>query len=312
MEQFWKILVFTCAGVSTILTTVSYLMDIKGGSYRSVVNTYIPAMCYDSTGNPIRDCLGGWFYKVSTKSAEKNASFAKSHNWNYVLLSSNVKSQSARERLVNNVLAFRKQNIAVHLMCLEDTVYIDHPTSAYDEISDILKFVNENNLDIQGIHTDCEPHGREDWKKANSEEKKRIFKDYLKVIEYGRKAINEFRPNTVYSGAVAWWYPQKVVSKELQYGRGYDLVKKTRFDFIIPMIYGGAGGTIERVVSRSDDYINDGVATVVGISVEDYEYSKFNDVIKEIKKIRNQKNNNEFFNGFSIYSNHHYPDWEKY
>jgi len=286
-------------------------MDIQGGTFRNMVNTNVLAMCYDSTGSPTRDCFGGWFY--SSKDPEKNAKFAKAHNWNYVLLSANVKSEWDREYLKSNVLAFRKQNIAVHIMCLEDTVYIDHPITAYDEISDILKFVNENNLDIQGIHTDCEPHGRKDWPDATVEERNKIFKNYLKVIEYGRKAINELRPNTVYSGAVAWWYSRMTMNDELQYGRGYDLTKMTRYDFIIPMIYDGAGGSVEEVVNKSKDYIiNDGVATVIGIAVQDYEYSKFNSVVNEIKKIRNEGTNSEYFNGFSVFANIYYPDWNNY
>lgn len=158
-------------------------------------------MCYDSRGKPSRNCLGGWLY--SAKSASKNAKFAKAHNWNYDLLSSNVKSEWDRQHLKNNILAFRKQNIAIHIMCLKDTVYIDNPISAYNEISDILRFVNENYLDIQGIHTDCEPHARADWKNASVVEKSENFAKYLEVIEYGRRAINDFRPNTAYSGAVA-------------------------------------------------------------------------------------------------------------
>jgi len=274
--------------------------------------TYIPSMCYDSLGKPTTDCFGGWFYRVNAKTAKKNAMFAKSHHWNYVLLSSNVKTDAAKQRLIDNTLEFRKQGIAVHIMCLEDTVYIDNPVSAYNEISEILKFVNKNKLDIQGIHTDCEPHGRDDWKNASTTERNVIFNNYLKVIEYGRKAINEFRPETAYSGAVAWWYSQKAKNGELKYGRGYDLVKKSRFDFIIPMIYDGAGGTVNKVVSRSNDYINDGAATVIGIAVKDYEYSKFNDIVNEIKAIRNNSTNSKYFNGFSVYANQYYPDWDKY
>ncbi|ORX75984.1 hypothetical protein BCR32DRAFT_329570 [Anaeromyces robustus] len=194
-------------------------------------------------------------------------------------------------------------------MCLENTDYIDNPILAYNEISEILKFVNENNLDIEGIHIDCEPHGREDWKTASVEEKNDIFNNYLKVIEYGRQAINEFRPNTKYSAAVAWWYSAITKNKELVYGRGGDLVNKDRLDFIIPMIYDGAGGTVEKVISNSEDYITDNVSTVIGIAVNDYNYNNFNNIIQEIKKRRRES---KYFKGISIFANHLYPDWDDF
>jgi len=299
MEQFWKVLFFVCLGISTIVTTLAQPVNRA--------SSYVPTMCYDSRGRPSKNCLGGWFY--SAKLASKNAKFAKAHNWNYVLLSSNVKSDWDKQYLINNVLAFRRQNIAVHIMCLEDTVYIDNPVSAYEEISNILKFVNENNLDIQGIHTDCEPHARADWKNASVEEKNKIFAKYLEVIEYGRKAINEFRPNTVYSGAVAWWYSILTKNGELQNGRGYDLVQTKRFDFIIPMIYDGAGGSVDAVVSKSEDYITDKAASVIGIAVKDYEYKNFNTIMSKIKKYCT---NSKYFNGFSVFANIYYPDWDNY
>ena len=37
--------------------------------------------------------------------------------------------------------------------------------------SKCIQFVNKNKLDIQGIHTDCEPHGRDDWKNASTTER---------------------------------------------------------------------------------------------------------------------------------------------
>ncbi|OUM58316.1 hypothetical protein PIROE2DRAFT_64496 [Piromyces sp. E2] len=263
-------------------------------------------MCYDANKIPSKNCLGGWFYRVNVKTAEENAAFAKSHGWNYVLLSSNVNSENARQRLIRNVKAFRAQDIAVHIMCLEDTVYIDDPETAYNEIASILKFVNEQQLDIQGIHIDCEPHGREDWKTASVEERNVIFNNFLKVVENGRNAINDVRPNTTYSAAVAWWYSSKAKQSELQYGRGYDIVRRDRLDIIIPMIYDGAGGTVERVISRSEDYITDKAATVIGIAVEDYEYGLFKNITQEITNIRG---GSDYFYGISVYANQYYPDW---
>jgi len=304
--NLWKTIVTCTVGLSSILATLSYILNINEKGAFNMMQTFIPAICYDTDGNPSKQCFGGWFYRVHTKTAEENAAFAKEHGWNYVLLSSNVKSENARQLLINNTKAFREQDIAVHVMCLEDTFYIDDPTKAYDEISSILTFVNEQQLDIQGIHIDCEPHAREDWKTANNKEKNDIFNRYLKVIENGRKAIQEIRPNTTYSGAVAWWYSSLTKQKELEFGRGYDLVNEKRLDFIFPMIYEGAGGTVKKVISRSEDYITDRAATVIGIAVEEYEYNTFKNVTQEIMTIRGES---DYFHGISVYSNHHYPDW---
>ena len=61
-------------------------------------------------------------------------------------------------------------------MCLEDTIYIDNPISAYSEISEILKFVNKKKLDIQGIHIDCKPTNKKEWYSVSDEERNEIFK----------------------------------------------------------------------------------------------------------------------------------------
>ena len=59
--------------------------------------------------------------------------------------------------LFKTALALKEKNIDVHLMCFEDTNYIDNPISAYNEISEILKYVNAIDFDLQGIYIDCPP-----------------------------------------------------------------------------------------------------------------------------------------------------------
>lgn len=276
-------------------------------SSSSSQKNFLPLIC--DSNLPQKNCLGGWFYKIEKKTSEKNSLFVKNHNWNFIFITTNIKTQKGKNLLKENSLFLNKNNISIHLMCLEDTFYIDEPKKAYEEISEILKYVNEEKINIKGIHIDCEPHAREDWKNGTNDKKNEIFNNYLKVIEYGRKAINEFKPNITYSGAVAWWYSNKVKNKELNFGRGFDLVNKDRFDFIVPMIYDGAGGSVKKVIERSNDYFNDNVGVVIGISVKDYDYLIFNNVIEEIKNIRAS---NQFFYGISIFANHYYPDWDDF
>jgi len=263
-------------------------------------------MCHKSS---FKDCLGGWFYEIHKKPAKRNAEFASDHGWNYVLLTTNVDSHYSKQLLVNNTLAFREKNIDVHLMCLEDPSYIDNPISAYREISKILKYVNEKNLDIQGIHIDCKPTDKKEWYSVSEKERNKIFKKYLKVLEYGRKAINDFRPQTTFSGGVAWWLSGDAKSGELEYGRGYDLVNEDRLDLIIPMIFNGSGGSIEKIIEYSEDFLSDKVSTSIGISVEDYDYNEFDDFIQEIK---DNRKDNKYFKGICVFANIVYPDWNDY
>ena len=72
-------------------------------------------------------------------------------------------------------------------MTLEDTVYLYDPQTAYDHMEKLLLDVNNNSLDIQGIHIDVEPHATNEWKSGDSNLRKEIFKNYTKVIENCRK-----------------------------------------------------------------------------------------------------------------------------
>ena len=142
------------------------------------------------------------FYHLSDNTPEYSAKFAKSKNWNFVLLSLNVNS----ERTIKNIKAFRNQNISVHSMTLQDNDYLYNIQKAYDKIEEVLIYVNNNNLDIQGIHIDVEPYATGEWKSGDLEIRKEIFDNYTKILELCRKAINKYRPNITFSAAVGWFY----------------------------------------------------------------------------------------------------------
>jgi hypothetical protein len=263
-------------------------------------------MCVDENSQPSKDCYGGWFYKTNLYGPVYNAKFAKLKNWNYVLLTANVKQ---KDLLISNVKEFRKQNIAVHLMTLEDIIYLDNPGMGYSLMKQLLNFVNEYNLDIQGVHIDCEPHGHPNWKNGNQEVRNAIFQNYIRLIEECRQAVNEVRPNITLSAAVAWWYSSLTKKNKLDNGRGYDLVNKNRLDFVIPMIYDGAGGTAERVLNCAEDYLSDNASTVIGIAYADYNENLSSTVATIVE--RSKMNHPDYFNGIAIFSNHHYKDWGK-
>jgi len=262
---------------------------------------FTPYICLDENMKPSKNCIGGWFYRTTDCTPEYNARFAKSKNWNYVLLSFNVNHKN----ITDNIKEFRKQNIAVHLMTLQDTKYINNPQEAYDKIKEVLVFVNNNKLDIQGIHIDAEPHAMTEWKNGENDVRTQIFQNYTRVLENCRKAINEYRANVTFSAAVAWFYSSKTKKNEIVGGRGFDLVNKDRLDFIFPMVYSGAGDTIQDIIKHSDDYISDNSNTVIGISVKEHGENLPN-IMNQVFESRKASS---YFYGVAIFSNRYYSDW---
>jgi hypothetical protein len=268
---------------------------------------FIPSMCLDENNQPSKNCYGGWFYKTHAYGPEYNANFALRKHWNYVLLTASVND---KDFVAANVAAFRGKNIAVHLMTLEDTGYLDHPGEGYDLMKKLLTFVNDYHLDIQGVHIDCEPHGHPDWQEDSSQAvKNSIFQNFIRVLEECRQAVNEIRPNTTLSAAVAWWFSSHTKKGQLENGRGFDMVNEKRLDFIVPMIYDGAGGTADRVLQRAKDYLTDEAGTVIGMAAADYHGTLQSNVTTVIERSRSDFP--DYFNGISIFSNHHYDDWGK-
>ena len=295
-EPFYKRRLFWIILSSVILIVIIIIIIVV--VTRKSNKEYIPYMCLDEKNNPSKNCIGGWFYRTSAHTPEYNANFAKSKNWNYVLLSLNVGSK----RTIENIKAFRNKNISVHFMTLQKTDYLFDPQTAYDEIEKLLIFVNNNTLDIQGIHIDVEPHATDEWKNGDSDIRKKIFQNYTIVLENCRKAINKYRPNITFSAAVGWFYSSKTKKNEIIGGRGNDMVDKNRLDFIIPMIYSVT--TLNDILKHSQDYIDDKANTIIGLAVLDHN-DNLQNIINQV--IENRKNSSYFY-GISIFSNHKYSD----
>ena len=295
---FWIIL----SSVILIVIIIIIIVVVTRKSNKDTTDEnkeYIPFMCLDEKNNPSKNCIGGWFYRISDHTPEYNANFAKSKNWNYVLLSLSVGSK----RTIENIKAFRNQNISVHFMTLQKTDYLFDPQTAYDEIEKLLIFVNNNTLDIQGIHIDVEPHATDEWKNGDSDIRTKIFQNYTIVLENCRKAINKYRPNITFSAAVGWFYSSKTKKNEIIGGRGNDMVDKKRLDFIVPMIYSVT--TLNDILKHSQDYIDDKANIIIGVAVLDHN-DNLQNIINQV--IENRKNSSYFY-GISIFSNHKYSDW---
>jgi hypothetical protein len=110
-------------------------------------------MCLDEKNKPSKYCIGGWFYRIKDNMPEYNAKFAKFKNWKYVLMTTDITSS----KTAINIREFRKLNISVHLMTLENAKYLENPESVYDIIKILIIFVKNNSLDIQGILIEVEP-----------------------------------------------------------------------------------------------------------------------------------------------------------
>ena len=270
------------------------------------------SLCGYENGKIKRNCYGGWFYKAYKYPADKLAQYAKQLGWEYAFLSLSS-SESKLAQTIQLCKLFSENGIHVHWMTLEDydTYLVDENgvQHATTQISKVMKIINDNSLPVSGIHIDTEPHGCEAWKNCGEDYNCRnpIFQQYIKVIEESQKIISQ-RPKTLFSAAVAWWYPQKSKEGLLQNGRGYDLVQNGRLDLVVPMIYDGAGGTIQKVVKRMQDYLGDNVPTVAGMDVQDYN-SEFTDAWMGVT---NELISNSSFYGVSIYSQERYPEWETF
>ena len=268
--------------------------------------TNVKHLCLDSQGKPSRNCLGGWMYKSTN--ATYNAQWAANNNWNYALLNEKGDSAEGKQRVRDNLREFQKRNIAVHIMNLDNYNHIFTPATAVKNLNSFLDFINEENLNISGIHIDIEPHALSEWKSGNDTVKNGIFNQYISLMEQLRAVIDEKRPNLVFSAAVAWWYTSHAKQGTLDNGSGKDLVNDKRLDMVFPMIYGGAGGSVAIVVKRSL-YLDDGAATCVGISYSDYgdEFQATVDGINQ--NIRANAAREPYYYGISVFSNKKYPDW---
>ena len=292
---------FLISGITFIILLVIIIVIASATNSSKDKKKFIPYMCLDEKNKPSKYCIGGWFYRIKDNTPEYNAKFAKYKNWKYVLMTTDITSS----KTAINIREFRKLNISVHLMTLENAKYLDNPESVYDIIKNLIIFVKNNSLDIQGIHIDVEPHAKDEWKSGDSEIRTKIFKNYTKILENCRKAINDYMPNLTFSAAVAWFYSSKTKKNEIMGGRGYELVDKKRLDFIVPMVYSGAGGSLESIMKHTEDYIEDKANTVIGIAVRDYN-NTLNDMIN---KIYENRKNSSYFYGISIFANHYYSDW---
>lgn len=300
---FYKKKLFWIISSSAIIIIIIIIIIVATVGSKEEQEEFVPYMCYDNNKKPSKNCLGGWFYKTTKYTPEYNAKFAQSKNWNFVLISLNEKSIRS---VTENVNEFRKRDISVHIMILQDTKYLNDTQLAYDETVEILNIINNNSLDVQGIHIDVEPHATYEWKSGDPELKKKVFQKYTEILEICRQAINKYRPKTTFSAAVGWFYSARTRKNEIAGGRGYELANKDRLDFLVPMIYDGGEDALKNIMSHSKDYINDNSNLIIGLSVVKLGDNNINSMIEQV--IENRKNASCFY-GIAVFSNHYYNNW---
>jgi hypothetical protein len=162
--------------------------------------------------------------------------------------------------------------IEVHAMTLEDADFlIKYRDSVGETLAPILKYCdNHSEASFDGVHLDVEPHAHKDWHIGeNLTEAQRASNDallarMLEVFHEVRDRVDAKGLPTGWSGqpfqvsaAVAWWAPH------YPSGQAANLVGHG-LDFVVPMIYDGAGPTVALVKTRAQ-LLMGGAPTVVGI-----------------------------------------------
>ncbi|KAH0786202.1 hypothetical protein GPJ56_009879 [Histomonas meleagridis] len=260
-----------------------------------------PSLC--GVGN--HNCRGGWFYHSSYNDAEHNANYAKSKGWNFVFISMRTSIAAA------NIKAFHDKGISVHWMTLEGTQYVTDVDASKKKITEILDFLRDNNLTVEGIHLDAEPHALDEWKNGDDNTQISIIDKFLVVLEEVRKLVSNYSENCLLSSAIAYWFPNRANSGRFPNTHGYDFVNSKRLHMVAPMIYSGTGETAEVVIKNAQGYLNDKVPTVVGMGVLEYpnENALNENILLVFNEFQNDVNKSSYFYGVSIFANTKYTDW---
>ncbi|EAX82980.1 hypothetical protein TVAG_514020 [Trichomonas vaginalis G3] len=266
-----------------------------------------PYLCINSKSETNKDCFGGWFYKGYDKSTSpaKNAQWASDHNWNYVLFSTDITTDERKQQTLENIREFKKKKISFHIMCLEDTIFIEKHDSALKSIDALLDFFEKNNEFPDGIHIDVEPHA---LYHVGTPEFNECFQKWLDLLTKIRARLNKY-PDLLFSAAVAYWYGVKTDDGNITNGHGYDMVNDKRLHSMMPMIYDGAGGTADKVYNRAKYYLQDRSNIVIGLDPKEYEsVEQMRKVAQEVSErfAKNGTETSKHLWGFSIFSNTRY------
>ena len=303
-------IIIICAAFSSSSSTS------KNSDVKSFSDSF--AVCYDSSGNPSRNCIGGWMYSPYEKTAEENVEWMKKHNWNFGLISSSIKTDTKKECLINLSKECAKNNIAFHIMTLQDVAYLDKFDSAVSNINELLNFIQTNNLNIAGIHIDVEPHQHSDWKNGDDDAKNKVFHlylDLLKLVKTEIKNYNQkYNTNLLFSTAVPAWFSKWTKKGRLTEGLGSDLVNDDRADMLVTMNYDNSKGNLAFIEKQTKDYFEDGARMIIGVHYKEYGATDegFNNINTQIfDRFYKNETIGDLFYGTCVYENKYYSDWDE-
>ena len=293
-------------GVAILITIIVVAVTVPNKGNSNPTEKPVRYLCLDKEGKKSQNCYGVWFYDAQKYDAKTNADWLEQHGMNFVFMSATVRTSEGRASLIENSKELEKRGIALHVMTLEDTGYINDPQEGVDTINEILDFITTSNLTIAGIHIDVEPHALDEWNKNKNE----IFQKYLTLLDQLRPAMDK-QPNLLFSAAVAWWYSQNSAAGEFENGRGTDLVNDKRLHMLVPMIYWEDGKQLDRtdkVIERASFYIHDGADTCAGIRVD--EHKNFDQAVADIQSgLSGNSDTKEHFHGVVVFENRYFTDW---
>ena len=281
---------------------------------KSSTNSFV--VCYDSSGNLSRNCIGGWMYSPFAKTVEENVKWMQKHNWNFGLISSSIKTTQKKENLLNLSKECAKNNIAYHIMTLQDVAYLDDFDHAISNLNEILNFVQENDLKIAGIHIDVEPHQHTDWKNGDDEAKSKVFHTYLDLLKLVKTEIKnynqKYNKNLLFSIAVPAWFSKWTKSGRISEGLGSDLVNDDRADMLVSMNYENSKANLAFIEKQTKDYFEDGAKMIIGVNYKDYGATDegFNNINNQIfDRFYKNETIGDLFYGTCVYQNKYYSDW---
>lgn len=183
--------------------------------------------------------------------------------------------------LVDFISRSNAAGISVHAMTLEDPSFTDannHPFGS-GLISNILSY-NSKNADaaFDGIHINVEAHNPSVWQSGEMDELNGLLAGYNSLISDVSNQINTFEiaegQALDFSASIAWWYNENADSGVLPNGDASLLAQN--LDVLVPMVYGGIGGSLLDIVARAYDEISE-APTIIGIGAG--EFATYSDVI---------------------------------
>ena len=208
-------------------------------------------------------------------------------------------------KLVDFITRANAQGISIHAMTLQDPDFTltEKHADALERIDHILAYCDQNpDAAFDGIHIDTEPHALQAWKDADwtTDTREQLMQQFVALAEQIRSDIDSWELSSgvslEFSAAVAWWYNERAAGGNLPSGDAALLAQS--LDVLVPMVYGGIGGSAQDIINRSSDEIPE-AATLVGIGAT--EFSTYSEILGAVNALRDEFGGRVNYLGTSVF-----------